>query len=170
MNALANVSLLYVEDEEGVRNSITRSLSMITDKISTAENGEEALEYLQSHSVDLIITDIRMPKMDGLSFIEALREQGIDTPVIITSAFNEIEYMHKAIDLKVDKFIKKPIRVTDLIEVITKIADAINNKRLMNARVQELENYRNAIDQTNFVIRLTNDGTVIQINKDLRTY
>lgn len=170
MSHLLNISLLYVEDEEGVRNSVSRTLSMITDRIATAENGVQALEYLKSHTVDLIITDIRMPEMDGLSFIEKLRLEGMDTPVIIASAFNEIEYLNKAIDLKVDKFINKPIRVTDLIEVIGKIAEVIENKRQLRIRIQELEHYRQAIDQTNFVIRLTKDGTIIDINKDLKNY
>ncbi|MDD2266984.1 EAL domain-containing protein [Sulfuricurvum sp.] len=170
MSHFLNISLLYVEDEEGIRNSVARTLSMITDKIATAENGVQALEYLKSHTVDLIITDIRMPEMDGLSFIEKLRLKGIDTPVIITSAFNEIEFLNKAIDLKVEKFINKPIRVTDLIEVISRIAEIIENKRQLRIRIQELEHYRQAIDQTNFVIRITNDGTIIDINKDLKNY
>jgi hypothetical protein len=54
--------------------------------------------------------------------------------------------------------------------VITKTAEIINTKRLMHARLKELENYREAINQNNFVIRLTSDGTIIDINKDLKSY
>ena len=170
MSRLADISVLYVEDEQVVRESVTRSLSFMIEDISSAENGFEAMEYVKNNSVDLIVTDIRMPKMDGLTFVEKLRQEGIDVPIIITSAFNDIEYFQKAIDLKVDKFINKPIRIADLIEVITRLADSIIAKRSLLLRQQELEYYRQAIDTTSFVIRIDADGKFINMNKELSTF
>jgi diguanylate cyclase (GGDEF)-like protein len=167
MSKPANISLLYVEDEAGIRNSVARSLAFVADNISTAENGVEALRFLESNDVDLIVTDIRMPKMDGLSFIDRLRKEGVETPVVITSAFNETDYLMKAIDLKVDKFINKPIRIKDLLEVTSRLAETVINKRQLRIRQQELEHYRQAVNRTNYVIRAGRDGSVIETNAEL---
>ncbi|MDD2789145.1 MAG: EAL domain-containing protein [Sulfurimonas sp.] len=170
MSKLADISVLYVEDEQVVRESVTRSLSLLIENISSAENGFDALEYVRNNPVDLIVTDIRMPKMDGLTFIEKLRQDGINIPVIVTSAFNDIEYFQKAIELKVDKFITKPIRIANLIEVMTHLVDSIILKRSLALRLQELEYYRKAIDTTSVVMRIDADGNLISMNKELGTF
>ena len=170
MSHTPDISLLYVEDETGVRNSIARSLSLAVKNVYTAENGLEALKVLQRHPVDLIVTDIRMPRMGGLDFIAKLRSEKIDVPVIVTSAFNELEYLNQAIDLKVDKFINKPIRVGTLMEVVAQLSDTIITKRELRIRQQELEHYRQAIEQTNLVMHVAPDGALTGINRELQDY
>ena len=125
---------------------------------------------MHQHPIDMIVTDIRMPRMDGLRFIEKLRSDHIDVPVVITSAFNELEYLGKAIDLKVDKFINKPIRMENLLDVVGRLSEAIMTKRALRARRQELEHYRQAIEQTNFVVRVDPEGALIGVNKELTDY
>jgi diguanylate cyclase (GGDEF)-like protein len=170
MSQMPDISLLYVEDEPGVRNSIARSLSLAVKNVYTAENGLEALEMVHRHPVDLIVTDIRMPRMGGLDFIAKLRSEKIDVPVIVTSAFNELEYLNQAIDLKVDKFINKPVRVNTLIDVVTQLSDTIITKRELRTRQQELEHYRRAIEQTNLVMHVGADGSLIGMNRELTDY
>lgn len=170
MSAPLDISLLYVEDEPAVRQSITRSLSTVVENIASVENGLEALQLLENASFDLIVTDIRMPKMDGLHLIEALREKGINLPIVITSAFNDIDYFKKAIDLKVEKFISKPIRVKDLIDLIAAFAKRISDARSLLSRQQELEHYRQAVDATSFVIRIDPQGNIVTMNKDIARY
>lgn len=165
-----DIKILYVEDEAVVRGSIARSLWIICDNVMTAENGMEAMEMLKTYSCDLIITDIQMPRMNGLEFIEKLRNFGLDIPVIITSAFSDIVYFKRAIDLKVEKFINKPIRVDHLFDLVMRIAESITTRRSLSTRHRELEYYRQAIDTTNFVIRLNNQGELISMNKDLYTF
>ncbi len=108
--------------------------------------------------------------MDGLTFVEHLRREGSDIPVIITSAFNEAEYLTKAIDLKVDKFINKPIRITDLMDILTKLAQTIFDKRQLRIKQQELKYYRQAMEQTNFVMHIRPDGSLLGMNRDLSEY
>ena len=170
MKIPSNISLLYVEDESGIRNSVSRSLSLISDNIHSSENGVDALDYLHKNKVDLIITDIRMPKMDGLSFVDKLRHEEIDIPVIITSAFNETEYLTKAIELKVDKFINKPIRIQELLDMVSKLAETIANKRLLELKQQELQHYREAVEKTSLQIKLRGDGSIVSKNKDLCSF
>ena len=170
MPAPLDISLLYVEDEPTVRQSIARSLSTVVENITAVENGLEALQAVDTASFDLIVTDIRMPKMDGLHLIEALRQKGINLPIVITSAFNDIDYFKKAIDLKVEKFISKPIRVKELIELIATFAKRIADGRSLLSRQQELEHYRQAIDATSFVIRIDPKGNIVTMNKDIAYY
>ena len=170
MNDMLDISVLYVEDETGIRQSVARSLSLLVKNVHTAENGLVALEKLHEHPIDLIISDIKMPKMDGLSLVEQLREEGYTIPVVITSAFNETEYLSKAIDLKVDKFINKPIRISDLLGTISKVAEAIYNKQELRLKQQELEHYRQAIEQTNFVMHITPEGSLLSMNRELSDY
>lgn len=170
MNDMLDISVLYVEDETGIRQSVARSLSLLVKNVHTAENGLVALEKLHEHPIDLIISDIKMPKMDGLTLVEQLREEGYTIPVVITSAFNETEYLSKAIDLKVDKFINKPIRISDLMGTISKVAEAIYNKQQLRLKQQELEHYRQAIEQTNFVMHITPEGSLLSMNRELSDY
>ena len=170
MNDMLDISVLYVEDEAGIRQSVGRSLSLLVKDVHTAENGLEALQKLHEHPVDLIISDIQMPEMDGLTLIEQLRQEGYAIPVVITSAFNETQYLTKAIDLNVDKFINKPIRITDLMATISKVAETIYNKRELRIKQQELEHYRQAIEQTNFVMHITPEGSVLGMNRELSDY
>ncbi|WP_345993716.1 EAL domain-containing protein [Sulfurimonas sp. HSL-1716] len=170
MSKMLDISVLYVEDEETIRNSVTRSLALMVKDVHVAENGEEALLSIKDFPIDLIITDIRMPKLDGLSLIEKLRNDGLDVPVIITSAFNEIEYLNKAIDLNVDKFINKPIRLNTLMDAITKIAQNIENKKQLKERMEQLSRYRKVIEDTNFIIYVSPDKELIGINEEFTRF
>jgi len=170
MEYMDTISILYIEDDDGVRNSIERILALMFKKIVAVSNGLEALEAVRNNHFDIIVTDIRMPKMDGFEFIEAIKKEGYSIPVVITSAFNEIEYLTKAIELKVDKFIHKPIKVDTLTEVLSEISKHIINERDLNKKQQELEYYRNAVEQTNLVIKTDENGLITKINKELKEY
>jgi c-di-GMP phosphodiesterase len=165
MSKKLDISILYVEDEDTIRESVARSLSLTVKHVYTAENGEIALEQINKIPVDLIITDIRMPKLDGLSLIEKLRENDMDIPVIITSAFNELEYLNKAIDLNIDKFIHKPIRLNILMRVVDKLAKTIENRRLLREKLDELSRYRKAIEKTNFIMYISPQKELLGINE-----
>lgn len=170
MGKIINISVLYVEDEAGIRESIERLLNIRIETVYTAKNGKEALELLGRHSVDLIITDIRMPEMDGLTFIEHLRKEGIELPVIITTAFDEAEYMLKAIDLKVDKFIQKPIRISTLLETVVHLSDIILQKRELFRKRQQLESYRQVLEMTTLMMHSSATGEIIDVSDDLKEY
>lgn len=165
-----NKIILYVEDDSGVRESIDRMLKIRMKTVYTAKNGREALEILGHNSIDLIITDIRMPEMDGLSFIEHLRKEDIDLPVIITTAFDEPEYMIKAIELKVDKFIQKPIRIAALLESVIHLSEIIIQKRELFMKRQQLESYRQVLEMTHMMMHISPQGEVLQMSNELKEY
>ena len=80
------------------------------------------------------------------------------------------KYLKKSIDLKVEKFINKPIRITDLIEILLNLTNTINTKRSLLERKQELEHYRQAIESTCLVTRIRSDGKLIGVNKELNKF
>jgi len=167
-----DINILYLEDDAVVRESVERLLKLVAQNVYTAANGEEGLHYFDDPQIgiDVIIMDLRMPKMDGLSFLEEIRNKGYETPVIVTTAFNELEYLQKAIELKVSKFIHKPIKIQDLMHDVQKFAQVIANQKELERKKLQLENYKQAIHLTNFVIDITPEGDILQISKGLEEY
>lgn len=140
-----DISILLLEDDEKIRNSLARTLGIKIANVFEVENPRAALDILKQHKIDLIVSDIEMPEMDGLTFVETLRKSNFQMPVIITSAYTNPEYFKKAIDLKIDKYITKPVKLTDLFEAIDNSYNKIKNEELKNkneALEQKLFDYQ----------------------------
>lgn len=133
-----DISILLLEDDEKIRKSLARTLSIKITNVFEVENPRAALEILKKHKIDLIVSDIEMPEMDGLTFVETLRKSNFNMPVIITSAYTNPEYFKKAIDLKIDKYITKPVKLNDLFDAIDNSYTKIRNEELQNKN-SELE-------------------------------
>ncbi len=118
---LKNLSLLYVEDEEEIRTLLSKIIEHRVGKLLTASNGREGLEMFREQRPDLVITDIRMPEMDGLAMIEAICQIDPHVPILITTAFNETDYLLKAIELGVTKYLLKPIRIAKLEQALMEV-------------------------------------------------
>ena len=121
MNDLAALSILYVEDEPELRDHVTYALKLHINTVATATNGKEALESVRLRRPDVVISDIRMPIMDGLELTAALRHEFPDLPVIICTAFTDTDYLLKAIELGVAAYVPKPI---DTFRLLTNIKQA----------------------------------------------
>jgi YesN/AraC family two-component response regulator len=106
---LAKISILYVEDDETIQMVFSNILKRFTKNLYLAQNGEEGLKKFREIQPDLIITDIQMPKMNGIEMIKNIRNENETIPIIITTAFNDIKYAIEAIKLGVDGFFLKPI-------------------------------------------------------------
>lgn len=119
LNCLKDCVVLYVEDEVSVQNQTKLILDDFVKKVIIASNGEEGLEIALNNHIDVIVTDIMMPQMNGIEMLKALKEENNkNIPAIITTAFTETEYLMEAIKLKVDGYITKPINIKDLINSI----------------------------------------------------
>ncbi len=133
-NRLKELTILYVEDDIDISEEIIDILQLKVKKVLSASNGEEALTIYKNEKVDIIITDIQMPIMDGLTMIQHIREVDEEIPVIITSAFNETSFLKQAIDLHVDKYIAKPIDIGQLLSVLNRASEVIFQKREIESR------------------------------------
>lgn len=118
-NGLKDCVVLYVEDEKSVQTQTHLILKDFVKDVYCASNGEEGLKIALEKEVDIIITDIAMPVMNGIEMLKKLKkEHQKEIPAIITTAFTDTEYLLEAIALKVDGFIMKPINMRDLISSI----------------------------------------------------
>lgn len=106
---LSKMSILYVEDNETIQMVFSNILKKFIKHLYIAKDGEEGLEKFKQKNPDLIITDIQMPKMNGIEMIKNIRKKNKNIPIIITTAFNDINYAIEAIKLGVDSFFLKPI-------------------------------------------------------------
>lgn len=113
-----SVSVLLVDDESEFLENICFDLREYVGRFIMAKNGKEALEKYAEHKHDItcIITDIKMPIMNGIEFIKEVREQDPDIPVIFLTAYGDEEQMKKALSLNVSDFISKPYDVFELQE------------------------------------------------------
>jgi two-component system, response regulator, stage 0 sporulation protein F len=113
--------ILVVDDEENAREALSKILAHDGYEVSSAANGVEALNFLRSKSVELIITDINMPEMNGISFLRELNRKHPDSNVIMLTAYGEVESYLEAMNLGAFEYINKPIKYDELKKVINKI-------------------------------------------------
>lgn len=112
------MKILYVEDDKQIQESMLKFLSRRYKDILIADNGEDGLELYKKHKPDLVISDVQMPKMDGLLMTEEIKKIDSNVSIIITTAFNEAAYLLKGIELGVDKYILKPIDKKILLKAV----------------------------------------------------
>ena len=113
--------ILVVDDEENARIALSKILTREGYEVASASNGYEALEYLRGREVELIITDINMPEMNGLTFLRELNRSHPSCNVIMITAYGEVESYIEAMNLGAFEYINKPIKVDELKKIITKI-------------------------------------------------
>lgn len=115
-----NVSVLYVEDDQMTIDEIEYFLKKYIKELYIAKNGQEGLEFFKKYKPNIIITDIQMPVMNGLVMAEKIFEIDPSIPIVVTTAFSESDYIIKAIELGIDKYILKPLNMQELLAIIHK--------------------------------------------------
>ena len=111
---ISEISILYVEDDLGIRQALSTTLEMWAKKVYLAENGEKGLELFNKHKPDIIISDVKMPKLNGIEMVKEIRKIDENIPIIFTTAHNESGFLHEAIELHVNHYILKPISIKDV--------------------------------------------------------
>ncbi|NCB55277.1 MAG: response regulator transcription factor [Epsilonproteobacteria bacterium] len=142
---LKNSSILLAEDEENLRNSFKKVLLLYVKEVFTAANGEEAFELYQNHRPDIVITDVKMPKLNGLELIKKIRKENQETPIIVTSAYTDKDLLLESIKLSLVDYLVKPIKEKDLIALLEISADVLLQKVKTVVAIDE----RNAYDYQN---------------------
>jgi len=150
---LENISLLYVEDDENIRNVFGRYLKRKIKNVLLAVNGQEGYNMYLEHKPDLVVTDINMPIMSGLEMSSIIRDENSEIPIIITSAHSDTHFFQEAINIGVNMFLLKPVDMTHLYNTIKITSEDIvlkikaqkeekieSNKNRMIAVTELLEN------------------------------
>ena len=127
-------SLLIADDDLVTREGLVRHVPFARlgiGAVRTTDDGQNALALCMQARPDIVLSDIRMPRMDGIAFVAALRQELPDTVVLFMSAFTEKEYFKSAIQLRAIRFVEKPI---DMDEMVAALTDAVAQVRAARAR------------------------------------
>lgn len=136
------LKVMLVEDEAPVRSMMMEIIdweSLGFQVVYGANDGKDALEYLEEHAVDLIISDIYMPFVDGIELIRRVRKQDIYTKVVYLTGYNEFDYAKEAIDLNVSKYLLKPITKDEVTKVLVEMGKEISEEIERKKNVERLE-------------------------------
>lgn len=145
--------VMLVDDEEEIRAGISRKIdweSLGFDLAAEAENGEEALELAEQIRPDVVLTDIKMPFMDGLELCRRLRQSLPAARTVVFSGFDEFEYARQAVSMGVSEYIMKPINAPELRQVLLRLKEQLDEQRL---RRRDMESLRRRYEESLPVLR-----------------
>ncbi len=124
-----DISILIAEDEKLLLDSMVEYLELFFEHVYTAEDGVSAYALYEKKKPDIIITDIHMPRLDGLSMIEKIRKKDLQTKIIVTTAHSEKEKLIQAIELHLVKYLVKPVQSDEIKDLILSLVDELREKK-----------------------------------------
>lgn len=142
---LKTLSVLYVEDDDEIRELLSRFLQRWVGTLHTATNGEEGAKAFAACNPDVVVTDIKMPVMDGLDMASAIKSSSQEVPIIVITAYSERDYFIRAIEVGVDQYVTKPVNTDLLLQAIYKSA----HQRFLKRAIEKAEQTAfDALEQT----------------------
>jgi len=124
-----NLSVLYVEDEKDTNSQISQILKLFFKNVFSVFDGVEALEISEKEDVDLLITDLSMPRMDGLSLIKEIKKYNYIEHIIILTAYSSSDNFGEVSNFKVDGVLLKPVQMDEMLDLLLKVTHMINIKK-----------------------------------------
>ncbi|QCI28289.1 diguanylate cyclase [Caminibacter pacificus] len=155
---LKNLICLYVEDDEMIRDIFALMLKRYFKEVIIATNGKEGLELFKTRKPDIIISDIRMPIMDGIEMARDIKKIDPSAYIIFVTAFSDSEYLQSALELGAEGYITKPVEKEKLLQKLNFLAEVIKNKR-------ENEELTNALK---VIFENQTEATALYIDKKLK--
>jgi two-component system response regulator (stage 0 sporulation protein F) len=119
--------ILIVDDEENARVALSRLLTKEGFQVDNVANGFEALNYLRQQLVQIIVTDINMPEMDGIAFLRELNKNFPKVNVVMLTAYGGVESYLEAMNLGAFEYINKPVKIEELKLILKKIVHETNH-------------------------------------------
>jgi PAS domain S-box-containing protein len=159
-----NLTLLYVEDNRDARDMTLFILEDFFDNIVVAEDGQEAYEKYLNSDIDIIITDINMPKMNGLELSKKIREKDEQIPIVILSAHNEDSFFLDSIAYGINGYLLKPIDLDQFSAVIFNIVQKYQYMQLSKEKQLLLEAYQQAANESSIVSKTDTKGIITYVN------
>ena len=171
-------TVIVAEDEELLLTNLVQKIQKADPDFQvagTAQTGDQALALIEKLSPDLVVTDIRMPVMDGITLLTKVREQFPFTKFIITSGFSDFEYTKKAITLKVSDYLLKPVDSEELKEALSKIKQEFqiagnDYEEVFNARTAAMTPTQIATLLKDFIVRNYSEDINLNLIADNMNY
>lgn len=167
-NFLEQITILIVDDSKVDREILETTLTRYFKRVYTAGNGHDAYEIYQNNKdIDIIISDIEMPKMSGLELLRLIRLSDLYLPVIIVSGRFETEFLIEALNLNVSSFLPKPVNVKLLLEKV----DILCEKKLYEMKAKEkqvdIDHYLASVDKVAIIYKMKANGDITYMNDSM---
>jgi PAS domain S-box-containing protein len=168
-----NLKVLYVEDDERLRETTQVGIQLGIDDIYVAKDGLEALELYKQNKrhIDLIVSDINMPNLNGIELVRQIRQITPAIPVIFTSAHNDSENLLEAINLGVNAFVQKPLDIMVLLQKIAQVMMPVFQEKelqakqeIINNQLAELEKFKEMVNEHSIVLKTDPEGKILSVN------
>ena len=119
--------IVIAEDEPKSREGLIRLIRRFTDYeiVGVAENGEEGYRLTEKEKPDLVLSDIKMPVLDGLGMLQKIKDAGIEVQAVLLTGYSEFEYARKALQLQVVEYVLKPMDIDQFLGVLKKVESRI---------------------------------------------
>ena len=183
---LKKLNVLAVDDEELIVKHLEKNLSNYCKNFKACICPTDAYEYFKNNEIDIVICDIRMPIMNGIELCQKLKELNEHVTIVMLSASNDSNYLLDAINMGINKFLIKPCRIKEILNVLegfatqicaTKEADTYNSfmqekleikNKDFDEMINHLHQYERAINKTNLVRKIDPNGIITSVNKKFR--
>lgn len=132
---IKEASILYVEDDAITRKQFSKFLKSECKFLFMAEDGEEGFELYKKHEPDIVITDIEMPKLNGLDLAKKIRAESLSTQIIIITAFKKDQYLLQAVNLQLTQYLLKPINIEKITDALELASNYLNCKKLNTIKI-----------------------------------
>ena len=162
--------ILLVDDEILVRDAIRENIDwkeMDCELVGDCENGQQAAAFVKDHEVDIVLTDICMPYMDGMELSHFLHDNYPDIVIVIFSGFGEFEYAKKAIQYNVSEYMLKPVTAMELRKVIESMKEQVDAKRREKAKLENLTKTSQDYRKNAIVIRSKAVESLVNLTRDV---
>lgn len=150
LNYTKDLTVLYVEDDLDLQQQTKQFLDSFFQKVTVANNGEQALNAYKENAYDIVISDVKMPKMSGLELTQKIKELHNNQAIIIISAYHDSDDLLSFINLNIKYFVQKPMNFTNIIETLYSISKEIVNSKMV-------EEYRSTLEKNNQELTLKNE-------------
>jgi len=158
------LTLLYVEDNDEAREMTIMVLEDFFDNIVIARDGEEGLERFRREKIDLVITDINMPKMDGIELCRRIREEDELIPLVVLSAHNEEDFFIESIEIGVSGYLLKPIDIDRLTALLHRLLQSHRFMFESRANLRLMHTYQQAANLSCIVSKTDPEGVITFVN------
>jgi len=162
----SSLKLLYVEDNLEAREATLSILEEFFRDIVVANDGADGLEKFTKENIDLIITDINMPKLNGLDMIKKIRDINENIPILVLSAYNESGFFMSSIKLGVEGYLLKPVDINQFMDMLQKVTQKLRLKDEAEKNLYLLHQYQEATDKSSIVSKTDTSGRIIYVNDE----
>ncbi len=159
-----NIQVLYVEDDSVAREHTWEFLETIFDNIIVAIDGEDGLKKFHQNKIDIVITDINMPKLSGIEMLKKIKEQNKNCYTIVLSQHNEADILLQSIQLNIDGYILKPLDFEQLLDAIEKAIEKFKLEYEAKNQKYYLEQYLSLLDKSGVISKTDTEGMITYVN------